>query len=317
MTITQPMTTCSPGLGPVSSKLPGGLGRLTRLRSGCPSGSVAMRPVKEMAERRFSDLDSSDKAADAADLGRKTSSNSMERERIWLPRSGLLRGNSGDEDGGQQSFSVQIVDPRTHRSAGTPGPGRGDDYYANVGKALETLKEEIPYMFEEDLTYDIYRDDIVFKDRLNSFQGLKFYKYMFLSLRCHGRVFFKKIFVDIRNIWAHEGEIRVRWTIHGVPRIPWEAEGIFDGVSTYKLDKNGKIYVHSVDNIIFRDPPVVQLPVFFNLSLNPAPVHQPCPGAWFRSMFFFQRFSMVRMYAAVISVLQVMNGAAPSRHFPC
>ncbi len=38
----------------------------------------------------------------------------------------------------------------------------------------------------------------------------------------------------------------MRWTVHGIPRVPWKAEGIFDGVSTFKLDRQGKIYEHQV-----------------------------------------------------------------------
>ena len=61
---------------------------------------------------------------------------------------------------------------------------------------------------------------------------------MLLSLRWHGRIFFKHAAVRIHSFWPRqEGVIRVRWSIHAVPRIPWEAEGIFDGVSEYKLDR--------------------------------------------------------------------------------
>jgi len=38
----------------------------------------------------------------------------------------------------------------------------------------------------------------------------------------------------------------MRWTVHGIPRVPWNAEGIFDGVSTFRLDGHGKIYEHQV-----------------------------------------------------------------------
>ena len=38
----------------------------------------------------------------------------------------------------------------------------------------------------------------------------------------------------------------MRWTVVGNPRVPWEAQGFFDGVSNFKLDKHGKIYEHKV-----------------------------------------------------------------------
>lgn len=47
----------------------------------------------------------------------------------------------------------------------------------------------------------------------------------------------------------------VRWTVHGIPRVPWESRSRFDGTSEYKLDKNGKIYEHRVHNIALHTPP--------------------------------------------------------------
>jgi hypothetical protein len=63
----------------------------------------------------------------------------------------------------------------------------------------------------------------------------------------------------------------VRWTVRGIPRVPWDAEGIFDGISTYKLDSEGKIYEHSVDNLILRDPPLFSNPALLaGLNLQPS-----------------------------------------------
>ncbi len=49
---------------------------------------------------------------------------------------------------------------------------------------------------------------------------------------------------------------RMRWKVHAFPRVWWETEGTFDGISTYKLDSDGKIYEHSIDNMQLRDPPI-------------------------------------------------------------
>ena len=51
---------------------------------------------------------------------------------------------------------------------------------------------------------DIYREDVVFRDPRNSFQGLKNYKTIFWSLRFHGRLFFKVLYVDVQRIWQPE-----------------------------------------------------------------------------------------------------------------
>eukprot|EP00803_Ostreobium_quekettii_P007158 evm.model.scf_1654.2 EVM.evm.TU.scf_1654.2 scf_1654:19997-24320(+) len=215
-------------------------------------------------------------------------------------------------------MAVAVVEPGVEEAgrgqAGGPGGQGGGqedpDFYANVGDALLRIRSEIPFLFESDLTYDIYRDDIVFKDPRNSFHGIRNYKIIFWSLRMHGRIFFKRIFVDVKSVCqVSEKEIRMRWTVHGIPRIPWEAEGIFDGVSIYKLDGHGKIYEHEVSNVIFRGPPVVRFPLLANMSLAPRP-QQPCPGGWsLNFLFLFQRFSWVRMYLVLLMSMQLRKAA--------
>ncbi|XP_074272890.1 uncharacterized protein LOC141596588 [Silene latifolia] len=124
------------------------------------------------------------------------------------------------------------------------------EYYLNMGYAIRSLREEFPHLFYRELNFDIYRDDIVFKDPLNTFAGIENYKSIFWALRFNGRIFFKALWVEILSIWQPmENVILIRWTVHGIPRVPWESRGRFDGVSEYKLDKNGKIYEHKVDNI--------------------------------------------------------------------
>ncbi|KAH7570742.1 hypothetical protein JRO89_XS05G0174300 [Xanthoceras sorbifolium] len=89
------------------------------------------------------------------------------------------------------------------------------------------------------------RDDIVFKDPMNTFAGIENYKSIFWALRFHGRIFFRALWLDIISVWQPiENVIMVRWTAHGIPRVPWESRSRFDGTSEYKLDKNGKIYEH-------------------------------------------------------------------------
>jgi hypothetical protein len=88
------------------------------------------------------------------------------------------------------------------------------------------------------LLFTLFREDIVFRDRINTFRGIDNYKLIFWALRFHGKIFFKAIWVDIHRIWQpNDKVIMVRWTVRGVPQVPWEAQGHFDGTSEYKLDK--------------------------------------------------------------------------------
>lgn len=133
-------------------------------------------------------------------------------------------------------------------------------YYVNTGYAIRTLREEFPGLFDRELSLDIYRDDIVFKDPLNTFSGIENYKTLLGALRFHGRIFFKALWVDIISIWQPvESVIMIRWTVRGVARVLWGSHGRFDGVSEYKLDKNGKIYEHQVHNIALNSPPKFQV----------------------------------------------------------
>uniref|UniRef100_A0A803P3G6 Uncharacterized protein n=1 Tax=Cannabis sativa TaxID=3483 RepID=A0A803P3G6_CANSA len=130
-----------------------------------------------------------------------------------------------------------------------------DDFFVNLGLAVRTLREDLPLIFTKDLNYDIYRDDITFKDPLNTFSGIENYKLIFWALRFHGRILFREIYLEVFRIWQpSENVILIRWNLKGVPRVPWEAKGQFQGTSRYKLDRNGKIYEHKVDNLAFNFP---------------------------------------------------------------
>ena len=90
--------------------------------------------------------------------------------------------------------------------------------------------------------------------------------------------------MDVVRIWQPDDSvIKMRWRVHGVPRVWWKAEGIFDGISTYKLDKEGCIYQHSVDNIELRDPPITNPWLYALNYLRPRvqPHQMPVPGGWF------------------------------------
>ncbi|DBB07213.1 hypothetical protein WJX77_006773 [Trebouxia sp. C0004] len=199
-----------------------------------------------------------------------------------------------------------------------------EDYYANVGDAIRTLRDETPYLFQQDLSYDVYRDDIVFTDSRNVFHGKKNYRTIFWSLRFHGRLFFSRLTVNVLRIWQpNENAIRLRWTVRGVPRVPWEAEGIFDGISEYKLDREGKIYEHKITNVQMRDPPLARSLTSIGLNMIPIPRLQgapqaPCPGAFCQGLdeeemgrglsAYIMRFSWIRLYAALLGTVQLLRG---------
>ncbi|KAL6652041.1 hypothetical protein ACP70R_010966 [Stipagrostis hirtigluma subsp. patula] len=139
------------------------------------------------------------------------------------------------------------------------GRGGGDpqrsDFYLNLGTAVRTLRDDLPAVFLREPNYDIYREDITFVDPLNTFHGIDNYKTIFWALRFHGRLLFSEIGLDVSRIWQlTENSIVVRWELWGTPRVPWESYGSFSGTSRYKVDRNGKIYEHKVDNLALDFP---------------------------------------------------------------
>nr|XP_043620723.1 uncharacterized protein LOC122592537 [Erigeron canadensis] len=147
------------------------------------------------------------------------------------------------------------VEPPPVRVRVTPPPDPRQDFYVNLGLAVRTLRHDLPLIFTSDLNYEIYRDDITFVDPLNKFTGIDNYKIIFRALRFHGRILFKEISLEVIKVWQpSENLILIRWNLKGVPRVPWEAKGEFQGTSRYKLDRNGKIYEHKVDNLAFNFP---------------------------------------------------------------
>lgn len=99
----------------------------------------------------------------------------------------------------------------------------------------------------------IYRKDVVLKTTRAVFHGITNYKLVLGSLRFYGKMFYSKLSVEVMRIWQPSDDtIKIRWAVRGTPRVPWEAEAVVDGISTFKLDCKGRVYEHSVDNLLPR-----------------------------------------------------------------
>ncbi|XP_078174388.1 DUF2358 family protein (DUF2358) [Carex rostrata] len=211
----------------------------------------------------------------------------------------LLR---GDCDSSSSPLSVSTIEEKNEDKS---------DYYVNMGYAIRTLREEFPEIFYKEPSFDVYREDIVFKDPFNTFTGLDNYKQIFRGLRFCGQLLFKSLWIDIGSIWQpSEDIVMIRWTVHGIPRVPWDSHSRFDGTSEYKLDKNGKIYEHKVDNVALNSPkkfkvlPVEELIRLIGCPSTPKPTYYKAlplpillPSLWIRCFLgFYLALSLV--YAA-------------------
>lgn len=116
---------------------------------------------------------------------------------------------------------------------------------AQMAAAIAVLQRELPTLFERDLSYDIYSQDIFFRDPVNTFKGKFNYRIIFWTLRFHGRLFFTELFFDLHQVEAVDwNTIRADWTVRGTLRLPWKANLLFNGFSTYKFNEQGLIHEH-------------------------------------------------------------------------
>ncbi|KAG1326394.1 hypothetical protein COCNU_01G003280 [Cocos nucifera] len=199
-----------------------------------------------------------------------------------------------------------------------------DDFYLNLGLAVRTLRDDLPALFSKDLNYDIYRDDITFVDPLSTFHGIENYKLIFWALRFHGRILFREIGLEIFRVWQpSENMILIRWELQGVPRVPWEARGRFQGTSRYRLDRNGKIYEHKVDNLAFNFPRAVRPATVMDLVAATCP---PSPNLTFwgvavEDSWVLGSCSWVELYRAVRGIVeqeeQVLMGIGMQNFVTC
>ncbi|NES19763.1 MAG: DUF2358 domain-containing protein [Symploca sp. SIO3E6] len=114
-----------------------------------------------------------------------------------------------------------------------------------VAKVIETLQQDLPTLFKQDISYHIYTQDIYFQDPISRFRGKFNYRIIFWTLRFHARLFFTEIYFDVHDVYQQDQDtIKVDWTVRGILRLPWKSRLFFNGNSTYKLTKEGLIYNH-------------------------------------------------------------------------
>lgn len=112
-------------------------------------------------------------------------------------------------------------------------------------QVINTLKHDLPTLFQKDISYDIYTQNIYFQDPVNKFKYKFNYRIIFWTLRFHAQLFFTKIFFDLHEVYQlDKSTILAKWTVRGVLRVPWKAKIFFNGYSTYKFNQENLIYEH-------------------------------------------------------------------------
>ncbi|BAY19006.1 hypothetical protein NIES21_48650 [Anabaenopsis circularis NIES-21] len=114
-----------------------------------------------------------------------------------------------------------------------------------IEQVIQILKQDLPTLFEKDISYNIYTQDIYFQDPVNKFKYKFNYRIIFWTLRFHAQLFFSQIAFDLHEVYqSAEDTILAKWTVRGILRVPWQAKIFFNGYSTYKFNSDNLIYEH-------------------------------------------------------------------------
>ncbi|GJD11948.1 hypothetical protein Gasu2_60640 [Galdieria sulphuraria] len=134
---------------------------------------------------------------------------------------------------------------------------RGPEFYANLGTVIETLRSDYSHILEKDIDYSVYDEDLILRDRVHGqyLQGKEAYKTVLWLLRVHTHIAFRQAFTDVKSMYYDDDSaiIYLRWEIRAVPRLlPWDVhrQRYIDGLSIYRLNCDGWVQEHIVDNVL-------------------------------------------------------------------
>lgn len=140
-------------------------------------------------------------------------------------------------------------------------PRTAQEFKANFGTAVRTLREDIPCTLQRSPKMDIFADNVFFTDNIsprlghqtNTVQGHEGYSRQMWSLRFHAALLFSKSHVEMQRMWQRDDKtLAVRWNVQGSPRLIGGMTGgkvRLDGISEYKFNDGGKVCRHTVDVI--------------------------------------------------------------------
>lgn len=104
---------------------------------------------------------------------------------------------------------------------------------------LTILKEDYQ-RFPEDQSYELYADDVYFKDPMNEFRGCDRYRQMIGFIK----QWFTNPRLDLHNIQQTGRDIRTDWTLSWTTPLPWKPLIAIDGWSELRLNDDGLIESH-------------------------------------------------------------------------
>lgn len=147
---------------------------------------------------------------------------------------------------------------------------KNNDNRASLAQLVELeqkLLHTLPYFFSKPHVLSIYAKDIVFVDNIRNVrtQGLNSYVLQIYLIKFYYALRYSSVKLELLNLVKHPDEsyLRVRWRIVKRPGLIFTYFNSFrvftepaknfdrwkDGISTFHVNNQGKIYCHICDNI--------------------------------------------------------------------
>lgn len=105
---------------------------------------------------------------------------------------------------------------------------------------VEQLKQDYA-KFPEDQSYDLYAENVHFKDPLNEFDGVNKYQAMIGFLGW----FFRDVQMDLHHIERASPQlITMDWTLNMTPPVPWSPRLSIPGNTELSVNEAGLINSH-------------------------------------------------------------------------
>ncbi len=110
----------------------------------------------------------------------------------------------------------------------------------NEQQDLVAILREDYQRFPANQTFDIYADNVYFKDPLNEFRGVKRYRMMIGFLGS----FFGNVEMELHEITRQDKQIKTEWTLNMTSPLPWKPRLSIPGWSELTVNKDNLIVSH-------------------------------------------------------------------------
>ena len=107
-------------------------------------------------------------------------------------------------------------------------------------KDLVAILQEDYARFPENQTYDIYADNVYFKDPLNEFRGVKKYQAMIKFIG----TFFGNVEMEVKDVSKQGDLIKTEWTLNMTSPLPWKPRLSIPGWSELVVNQENLIASH-------------------------------------------------------------------------